>query len=65
MGETTPWIKATKSSDQSDCVEMRHHAGAVEVRDSKDPEGPSLRHTKTEFAAWLCGAKNGDFDHLI
>jgi len=65
MGETTPWIKATQSGDQSDCVEMRRHTGAVEVRDSKDPEGPSLRHTKAEFAAWLDGAKNGEFDYLV
>ena len=46
------------------CVEMRRHASAVEVRDSKDTEGPSLRHTKAEFTAWLDGAKKGDFDHL-
>jgi len=61
----TPWIKANSSESEGQCVEMRRHAGAVEVRDSKNPEGPSLRHTKAEFAAWLDGAKNGDFDHLI
>ena len=63
-GQTTPWIKASRSDSAAQCVEMRRHAGAVEVRDSKDPEGPSLRYAPGEFAAWLDGAKNGEFDHL-
>ena len=64
-GEITPWIKARRSQSEGQCVEMRRHAGAVEVRDSTNPEGPSLRHTTAEFAAWLEGAKNGDFGHFI
>ena len=62
--ETTRWIKATASSGAGQCVEMRRRAGAIDVRDSKDPRGPALRFTATEFAAWLDGAKNGEFDHL-
>ena len=34
------------------------------VRDSKNPEGPALHLSTTEFAAWLEGAKQGKFDHL-
>lgn len=64
-GATTPWIKATMSNDNATCVELRRHAGAVEVRDSKDPEGPVLRYTSAELAAFLDGAKKGEFDHLI
>jgi len=60
----TPWVKATRSGDQGDCVEMRRHGGAVEVRDSKDPDGPVLRFTAREIAAWLDGAKQAEFDHL-
>lgn len=61
----TPWIKASRSGDSgNDCVELRRHAGMVEVRDSKDV-GPSLRFTDAEFAAWLHGAKRGEFDHLV
>ena len=37
----------------------------VEVRYSKDPDGPTLEFTKTELGAWLDGAKNGDFDGLV
>jgi hypothetical protein len=43
---------------------MRQHEGHIEVRDSKNPEGPGLRFTPGEWAAWLDGAKKGEFDHL-
>jgi len=62
---STDWIKATASSQGGDCVEMRRHDDAVEVRDSKDPAGPVLRFTAREFAAWLDGAKHAEFDHLL
>jgi hypothetical protein len=62
---STAWIKATASSGGGDCVEMRRHGDAVEVRDSKNPDGPVLRFTHTEFAAWLDGAKQSEFDRLI
>ena len=63
---TTPWIKASASDSTGQCVELRQHAGAVEVRDTKaHGTGPTLGFTKGEFAAFLDGAKNGEFDHLI
>lgn len=62
---TTPWIKASRSGDQGDCVEMRRHAGGVQVRDSKNPDGPVLEFSRSEAAAWLDGAKRAEFDHLI
>lgn len=60
----TEWVKATASGQGGDCVEMRRHDGGVEVRDSKNPNGPVLRFTRAEFAAWLDGAKHAEFDHL-
>jgi Domain of unknown function (DUF397) len=61
----TPWIKASASGGNGNCVEMRQHGEDVEVRDSKDAgNGPILRFTPTEWSAWLDGAKNGEFDHL-
>ncbi len=62
--ETTPWIKATASGSGGSCVQMRRHAGMVEVRDSKDPDGPVLRFTPGEWAAVLDGAQHAEFDHL-
>jgi hypothetical protein len=64
VSETTPWIKASASDQSGTCAEMRRHAGMVEVRDTKDRQGPVLRFTAAEFAAWLDGARKGEFDHL-
>lgn len=64
--DPTQWIKASRSGNTGNCVEMRSHAGAVEVRDTKaGGQGPKLGFSNAEFAAWLDGAKNGEFDHLI
>ena len=60
------WIKASMSGDQGACVEQRAADGAIEVRDSKTAgTGPVLRFTRQEFAAWLDGAKGGEFDRLL
>jgi hypothetical protein len=61
----TDWIKASASNNSGTCVEMRAFAGAVQVRDTKaDGQGPTLGLTKAQFAGWLNGAKNGEFDRL-
>ena len=63
---TTPWVKAKLSSDGSSCVEQRRNGDVIEIRDTKDHgAGPILRFTPAEFAAWLDGAKSGEFDHLL
>jgi hypothetical protein len=63
---TTPWVKAKRSDDGSNCVEQRRNGAAIEVRDTKDRgAGPTLSFTPAEFAAWLDGAKSGEFDHLL
>ncbi|MCI4064707.1 DUF397 domain-containing protein [Micromonospora sp. R77] len=43
------WRKSSHSGDEGACVEMAVLPGAVAVRDSKDPAGPTLRFTP---AAW-------------
>lgn len=68
MSTTKPgagWVKASRSGNVGDCVELRRHAGGVQVRDSKHPDGPVLTFTPTELAAWLDGARTGEFDHLV
>ncbi len=63
---TTPWIKASSSDNTGSCVEQRRNGDAIEVRDTKDRgTGPVLRFTRAEFAAWLRGARSGEFDHLL
>jgi Domain of unknown function (DUF397) len=62
--ETLTWRKARRSnSSGGDCVEVAELSnGGRAVRDSKDPEGPKLLFTPDEWAAFLDGAKNGEFD---
>ncbi|SED33535.1 protein of unknown function [Streptomyces sp. 2131.1] len=51
------WKKSSYSSEQGGaCVEVAAHPSAVHVRDSKNPEGPTLTldpTTWTAFAAHL------------
>ena len=61
----TQWIKASMSGDQGACIEQRAVDGMIEVRDSKERSGPVLSFTRAEFAAWLDGARKGEFDHLL
>jgi hypothetical protein len=61
----TPWRKATRSQGASNCVEVAGLAGGgVALRDSKHRDGPVHRYTREEFAAFLDGARNGEFDDL-
>lgn len=64
---TTPWTKARRSgTNGGGCVEIRHHAGMVEVRDSKQRgNGPILTFTLLEFDAFLDGARNGEFNAFL
>jgi hypothetical protein len=39
--------------------------GRFAVRNSRDPHGPALVYTLDEVAAFILGAKDGDFDNLV
>jgi hypothetical protein len=39
--------------------------GEVAVRNSRFPGGPALVYTRAEIAAFLAGAKDGEFDHVV
>ncbi|MFE6287043.1 DUF397 domain-containing protein [Streptomyces sp. NPDC057877] len=60
------WIKSLHSNAEGNCVEVAHLTdGGVAMRNSRDPEGPALIYTASEMAAFLAGAKDGEFDHLV
>ncbi|MEW2357657.1 DUF397 domain-containing protein [Spirillospora sp. NPDC029432] len=45
------WRKSSRSSGQGgQCVELADLAGAIAVRDSKDPDGPRLTLSPAAFA---------------
>jgi hypothetical protein len=59
------WRKSRASNPRGDCVELaRLRDGDVAVRNSRDPHGPALVYTPAEIAAFLVGAKAGEFDDL-
>ena len=60
--EGAPFRKANDCSDKT-CVEVAIVGGVIGVRDSKDQgRGPVLAFTSDEWAAFLGGAKAGEFD---
>lgn len=64
LGAVT-WRKASASNPSGDCVEVAAlDGGAVAVRNSREPHGPALVYTPAEIAAFLAGAKAGEFDDL-
>lgn len=57
------WRKSSYSGGNGECVEFAvPGAGAVAVRDSKDPEGPHLRFTGDAWAAFVAEVAEGAFD---
>ena len=57
------WSRSTKCANSS-CVEAARHGGTVLIRDSKDPNSPTLSYTPEEWRAFIAGVKAGEFDHL-
>lgn len=59
------WRKSSYSNSMGNCVEVAALAtGDIAVRNSRDPQGPALVYTKAEIAAFVEGAKDGEFDDL-
>ncbi|MEV0259044.1 DUF397 domain-containing protein [Streptomyces sp. NPDC050732] len=64
--EGVSWRKAMSSGGNGNCVEVaKLESGEVAVRNSRFPEGPALIYTPNEIAAFLEGAKGGEFDFAL
>lgn len=56
------WRKSSHSGADN-CVEVAFDdSGNALVRDSQSPTGPILTFTPSEWAAFLGGSKDGEFD---
>lgn len=59
------WRKSRQSNPSGNCVEVAELPdGGIAVRNSRHPSGPALIYTRAEIAAFLAGAKAGEFDDL-
>lgn len=60
------WQKSAYSNPNGACVEVALLPdGEIAVRNSRFPGGPALVYTRAEIAAFLAGAKEGEFDHVV
>lgn len=59
------WRKSTYSGQNGSCVELAPVSGGVIVRNSNRIEDGTLTFTRAELAAFLDGAKAGEFDDLV
>ena len=56
------WRKSTRSNNGGACVEVATNLpGIVAVRDSKDPEGPTLVVSASAWRAFVTGVREGEF----
>ncbi|WP_380283690.1 DUF397 domain-containing protein [Kitasatospora purpeofusca] len=58
-----PWRKSTYSGGQNGCVEVADgYPGVMPVRDSKDPNGPTLLFPTDAWQSFVTAIRAGEFD---
>jgi hypothetical protein len=64
--EGVSWLKSQYSNATGACVELASlPTGEIAMRNSRFPDGPALLYTRAEIAAFLAGAKDGEFDRVL
>ena len=58
------WIKASRSTALTACIELAADGDLIALRNSRHPE-VEIHYTHAEIAAFLDGVKRGEFDHLL
>lgn len=58
------WRKAKRSKANGACVEVAPAAGAIVIRDSKDPQGPVLNYSPESWRSFIGEIRIGHFDKL-
>jgi hypothetical protein len=64
---TAVWRKSSRSNGNggNNCVAVAFLTdGVTAVRDTKNPSGPALVFTRSEWDAFLGGVKDGEFDNV-
>lgn len=58
------WIRASRRHNARECAEVAIDGDIIVLRDSRNPD-VHLRFTRPEMAAFIDGARRGEFDHLV
>lgn len=58
------WVKTSQSMAANACVELAIDGELIALRNSRDP-GVVLRFTRAEMRAFLAGAAERQFDHVV
>jgi hypothetical protein len=56
------WFKSSRSGPDGACVETFFDGNHIHIRHSKNPDGPRLTFTATEWSAFIAGVQEGEFD---
>jgi hypothetical protein len=56
------WRRTSFCGIENACVDVAFASTGIAMRDSKDPVGPVLLFTTAEWAAFLRGVHNGEFE---
>jgi hypothetical protein len=55
------WRRSSRSYGSGNCLEVAaHHGELIDVRDSKDPQGATLRFAATTWIAFIAGVSTGE-----
>jgi len=57
------WLRSSRCATDT-CVEVTRDGDRVLLRDSKNPEITPMEFSLAEWAAFVSGAQNGEFDFV-
>jgi hypothetical protein len=57
--------RVARNCNGGNCIRVAPIAEMIVIGDSKNPDGPLLSYSHAEWAAFVEGVRQGDFDDLI